>query len=261
MRYAKGTIDVNTARDVPLLQQVLHCGFVTGAQLFRFMLLAKYEHSQPAFSNRLRRLNNCGLIEKKSVAALSRGPVYVLTDDGASVLLDAGEPYAGRSGVERSKESVVHWLDINELWLSLLEAGLLAHWTPASEICSQNDLTRFRYAKDYDAVISVRLGGGEFRFGFEYERTLKGCERYAEIGACIATDMHLDVILYAASNYHAMCFLRDELKAPGKTLCVGLMNELQRDLLNAPVTVARSSQSSAPFHEYLAARRTHAHGR
>jgi hypothetical protein len=256
MRYEKGTISISPSRDVPVLQQVLHSGFVTSGQLFEFMRLGRQERSERAFYHRLHRLTQYGLVEKKDVIMRNGGRVYTITGSGASVLVDFGEPYAGRTGVENAKESFVHWLDINEMWLSLLRSNVLARWTPASEICSQNDLTGFRYAKDYDAVISVRLGGGDFRFGFEYERTLKTCARYQEIGACIGSDMHLDVILYAAANYHSMCFLRDQLRSPGKTVCVGLMNELREDVLNASVMVARSSQPPAPFHEFLAARRT-----
>jgi hypothetical protein len=259
MRYEKGTISISPGRDVPVLQQVLHSGFITSAQLFEFMKLMRQEQSERAFYHRLQRLTRYGLVEKKSVVMRNGGRVYAITNSGASVLVDLGEPYGGRTGVENSKESFVHWLDINELWLSLLRSNLLARWTPGSEICSQNDLTRFRYAKDYDAVISVHLEGGEFRFGFEYERTLKSCARYEEIGNAIAHDMHLDVILYAAANYHSMCFLRDQLRSPGKTVCVGLMNELCEDLLNAKVAVARGAQPPAPFHEYLAARRMQRH--
>jgi hypothetical protein len=39
MRYREGTIALSDTRDYPLLQRVLHCGFVTSAQLYEFLKL------------------------------------------------------------------------------------------------------------------------------------------------------------------------------------------------------------------------------
>jgi len=39
------------------------------------------------------------------------------------------------------------------------------------EIRSQNELTAFGFAKDYDAIVTVRTDIGERRFALEYERT------------------------------------------------------------------------------------------
>lgn len=40
MAYPTGYIEVNLERDLPLLREVLHAGFVTHAQLFELMQLA-----------------------------------------------------------------------------------------------------------------------------------------------------------------------------------------------------------------------------
>ena len=55
MRYRKGTIALSDTRDYPLLRRVLHCGFVTSAQLYEFMRLDYCAASRNAFDNRLRR--------------------------------------------------------------------------------------------------------------------------------------------------------------------------------------------------------------
>ena len=180
-----------------------------------------------------------------------RGPIYALTTAGLSLLTDFGEPFAGRSGIESANDGFLHWLEINDLHLALLRAGVLAQWIPSTEICSQNDLTNFRYAKDYDAVVSVRWKGSEFRFAFEYERTAKTLSRYLGICDALESDMHLNVILYAASNYHLMCFLRDNLRSRNKTVCIGLMNELRDESLAARVMVAGTARPAAPFHDIL----------
>ena len=105
----------------------------------------------------LRRLLAHGLIEKRQGAARGRPQVYVISKEGASLLIDIGELFAGRIGMETGERSCSHWLDLNDLHLALAKADLLMRWTPASEICSQNDLTQFKYAKDYDAVVAVEF--------------------------------------------------------------------------------------------------------
>ena len=66
--------------------------------------------------------------------------------------------------------------------------------------------------------------------------------------------MHINVVLYAASNYHLMCFLRDNLCPRNKTVCIGLMNELRDELLAARVMVGGSVRPRVPLHEILVAR-------
>ena len=251
MRYEKGTISINPSRDVPLLQHVLRSSFITGTQLFEFLQLESLERSERAFHHRLHRLIKHGLIEKQRVMIHDRGPIYKLTTAGLSLLSDLGELYAGRSGIESANDGFLHWLEINDLHLALLRAGVLAQWIPSTEICSQNDLTTFRYAKDYDAVVSVRWKGSEFRFALEYERTAKTLTRYLGICDALESDMHVNVVLYAASNYHLMCLLRDNLRLRNKTVCIGLMNELRDQSLAARVMVAGTARPATPFHDIL----------
>jgi hypothetical protein len=111
MRYEKGTMELSPARDIPLLQQVLRSGFVTGNQLYEFMRLEQTEGSRQAFDHRVRRLVGHGLIEKRPGLARGRHQVYSISKDGASVLIDAGELFAGRRNVDVVKQSCAHWLE------------------------------------------------------------------------------------------------------------------------------------------------------
>ena len=187
MRYEKGTMELSPARDIPLLQQVLRSGFVTGNQLYEFMRLEQTEGSRQAFDHRLRRLVGHGLIEKRPGLARGRHQVYSISKDGASVLIDAGELFAGRRNVDVVKQSCAHWLELNEVHLALWRSRALVRWTPATEICSQN-LTSYRYAKDYDAVVAVGCDSGEARFALEYERTPKTFGAYGEIANALEDD-------------------------------------------------------------------------
>ena len=76
MRYRKGTIALSDTRDYPLLQRVLHCGFVTSAQLYEFLKLDYCASSRNAFENRMRRLVKHELLVRHEFPAMNRGVVY-----------------------------------------------------------------------------------------------------------------------------------------------------------------------------------------
>lgn len=250
MRYEKGSISISPQRDVPLLQQVLRSGFVTAHQLFQFMQLSQCECSQPAFLHRVRRLVAHGLIGKEKGGSRGGEPVYSITTEGAKFLVDLGEFYSGRK--EAAPHGCAHWLDINKVHLALWKSELLVRWIPASEICSQNDLTHFRYAKDYDAVVAVRCSGAEARFAFEYERTPKTVKQYQDICDSIDHDMHVDTVLYLTSNYHLLCFLRDAFKPRQKTICLALLRDFLNTLLGTRVMLTgKECGSAVPFEQIL----------
>ena len=95
-----------------------------------------------------------------------------------------GELYAGRGVHEQGDGQMIlnHWLEINEIHLALRRHNLLVRWTdPESEIRSQNDLTTFGYAKDYDAIVTVKCAGADCRFALEYERSVKTRSKYEDI--------------------------------------------------------------------------------
>src|SRR5712692_9436711 len=251
MRYPQGAIVVSRTRDVPVLEQILRSGFVTGRQLFEFMQLSHCERSRPAFLHRLRRLIAHGLVESRPGLMHGGERVYSITNEGASFLVDLGEPYAGRKGGEAARHSAAHWLDLNEVHLALWKTGVLVHWTPASEICSLNDLTQFRYAKDYDAVVAVKCGLLECRFALEYERTPKTYNHYQRICDALDHEMRVETILYLASNYHLMCFLRDSFMPRRRKICVALLEDFRRELLQTPVMLAGRQATAVRFQQIL----------
>ena len=123
-------------------------------------------------------------------------------------------------------------------------------WTPATEICSQN-LTSYRYAKDYDAVVAVCCDGGEARFALEYERTPKTFGAYGEIANALEDETLVDTILYLASNYHLMCIVRDRVTPQRVRVCVGLVAEFMSKLLATPVMIAGTTQRDIPLQNIL----------
>ena len=248
MRYEKGSIEISSTRDVPLMQQVLRSGFATGVQLFEFMKCENCEYSREAFYHRLRRLVRRGLVKKGDGLAQ---PVYWISELGASFLVGQGELYAGRSGTETAKRNFLHWLELNDVHLALRKSDILVQWVPASEICSQNDLTKFGFAKDYDAVVTVNCRGAHVTFALEHERTAKREAEYAEIGNRIERDLHIQTVLYLAATDHLMYCLRDRFAPKRKVICVALMQEFQRCLLQTPVMLAGSYSQPVMFEDIL----------
>jgi len=108
---------------------------------------------------------------------------YVYSIAGsAAVFLQASGEYClvgqDHLGSGRRERSVLHALGLNGIHLSLLRAGLLVRWMGATEVRSQNELTAFGFAKDYDAVVTVHTEAGERRFALEYERSPKALKHY-----------------------------------------------------------------------------------
>jgi DNA-binding HxlR family transcriptional regulator len=259
MRYPKGSIQLNEARDLPLLRQILHSEFATHSQLFEFMRLEHSEQNRKSFDWRLRRLAENGLVERRAPLAGVAEVVYSIATNGADLLQDMGENCLfghDRSGKKRSERSVLHALGLNDIHLSALRAGVLVRWIGATEIRSQNELTGFGFAKDYDAIATVRRETAEHRFALEYERSMKTIDRYKAIAAALSMEERVSQVLYLVTNDDLLRFVSSHI---GKTQCrayFGLAREWHRRLLDMPVT---SSQSVVPVllretFDYAAAR-------
>jgi hypothetical protein len=158
-----------------------------------------------------------------------------------------GELFAGRNGVDGGKRDCTHWLDLNHVHLALLKTGALTRWIPASEICSQNDLTQFTYAKDYDAVVVVECQGMDVRFAIEYERMPKTHNRYDRIVEALEREQLLDMVLYLVSNYHLLCVIRDRIVPRGVQICVATFVDFMKTLLATPVMIAGTDRRDVPF--------------
>ena len=253
MRYPKGTVIISRTRDIPLLEYVLRCGFATSRQLFEFLQMDRLERSRASFEQRLRRLSQHCLIQKHSGLLTGHEWVYSIAPKGVSLLVELGELYAGRGVHEQGERQLVvnHWLDINEIHLALRRRQLLVRWTPESEIRSQNDLTTFNYAKDYDAIVTVNCDGLDCRFALEYERFPKTRARYEQIGAELDKEVHLATLLYLAPTYHVLSCMKRSFEPQRLMICLALSSEFLTCLLDTPVHVAGRSDRLVRFGDVL----------
>jgi hypothetical protein len=238
MRYPKGSIQLNQSRDLPLLRQILRSEFVTHSQLFEFTQLNHYERSRNSFHWRMRRLVDRGLVLRQTLVAGTGDAVYSVASSAAMLLQSMGEYClvgCGRTDAEKANRNVLHAIGLNEIHLSALRAGLLVHWMSSTEIRSQNELTAFGFAKDYDAIMTVRTGIGERRFALEYERTPKPAKCYRAIAACMTQEVHVNRLLYLVANYDILRFVSSFFTKAVYPVFFGLLTDWHSLLLEMPV--------------------------
>jgi hypothetical protein len=239
VRYPKGSVQLNEARDLPLLRQILRSEFVTHSQLFEFMQLNHYERSRKAFDWRLRRLVGRDLIRRQIYPVWAGNAVYSIATNAALLLQGVGEYCLvghSRFNGKEAERSVLHAVGLNEIHLSLLRAGLLVRWTGSLEVRSQNELTAFGFAKDYDAVVTVRTESGEQRFALEYERSPKPMRYYRDVAASLNREAHVDRVLYLVCNYDLLQFVSGFFANSQRQVYFGLVKDWHDQLLDMPVS-------------------------
>src|SRR5882672_359717 len=239
MRYPRGSIQLNQSRDLPLLRQILRSEFVTHSQLFEFTQLNHYERSRNSFLWRMRRLVDRGLVLRQTLVAGTGDAVYSVASSAATLLQSMGEYClvgCGRTDAGKADRNVLHAIGLNEIQLSALRAGLLARWIGSMEIRSQNELTAFGFAKDYDAIVTVRTEAGEQRFALEYERSPKPMRYYKEVAASLSREAHVNHVLYLTCNYDLLQFVSGFFRNTKCRVFFGLAKDWHSQLLDMPVS-------------------------
>jgi hypothetical protein len=246
MRYPKGTIQLSQPRDIPLLRQILHSEFVAHDQLSEFMRLNHHEPSRKSFDWRLRRLVEHDLVRRQTAPGCAGDFVYSIANRGALLLQGMGEYcLVGRDRFngKEAERSIFHAIELNNIQLSVLRAGLLVRWIGSMEIRSQNELTGFGFAKDYDAVITVQSEAGEQRFALEYERSAKSMRYYREVAAALGREAHVSHILYLVSNYDLLQFVSGFFRNSHCHVFFGLVKDWHAQLLDMSVCCSAASRS------------------
>jgi hypothetical protein len=110
---------------------------------------------------------------------------------------------------------------------------------PDTEIRSRNELTECGYRKDYDAVVTVRVAGGERKFALEYERTPKARRQYVQICADIGAERAVDRFLYLVPNYDLLSFLVGCFTTLRRPIYFGLARDFIDRLLDMQLRGAR----------------------
>jgi hypothetical protein len=94
----------------------------------------------------------------------------------------------------------------------------------------------FAYAKDYDAIVTVRTDTGDKQFALEYERTPKAAKFYRAIAASIAHEARPDCILYLIPNYDLLQFVSTFFVSVKRAVYFGLARDWHERLLDMAVS-------------------------
>src|SRR5713101_3766015 len=245
MRFQKGSFELSRAQDFPLLRQVLRCQCVTHDQLFEFMKLGCHEVRRQSFNWRIKRLVDHGMVQRHYAPAAASTYIYSIDTLGFLYLQGMGE-YCPSSVFSPTKTpdhlKSFHAIELNELHLSLARANLVEAWIPENEIRSRNELTDHGYAKDYDAVVTLRLGSSRPRFALEYERSPKTFRQYDGIRKTIDAETQVGEFLYLAANEHLLWFLMQCFAQTKRRLYIGRASEFPLMLLDTPVMEAATGR-------------------
>ena len=213
MRYRKGSVIINEAQDVPLLLLVRNSGYVKHEQL---LFLAGYDKSKASLTSfcwRVRRLISGGFI------SLVGGPVdgdkvYAITRKGLEKLEIYGYTLLSLHSEAQTINQparMMHSLGLNEIRLTFQRNHMLTSWLSDLEVCSENLLTGDKYAKDYDALAVLNIGGRQLHCAIEYERSSKSHARYEEIRRSISDERLVDAILYIICGPERLFLVADHL--------------------------------------------------
>jgi len=247
MRYIKGEIVISEKHDLPLLKQVMASRYITQSQLWRFLATDGNEFSRRCYVWRVKRLADHGFLARLSHSVVSGDCTYTITGKSVTYLQGAGQLYTGPEngpGTEPDLNHVAHSIGLNAIHLRFLDTKALLSWESETEIRSRNELTDNGYRKDYDAVVTLLLGGEPKRFALEYERSPKTFKEYAAIRKRIESERLVHQFLYLVPNRHLQSFLKQCYQKINRPLYIGSSVDLERvtpDVLQ--VLDVRSNQS------------------
>ena len=101
----------------------------------------------------------------------------------------------------------------------------------ASRIPTKNELLRCAYAKDYDAMVTLRLGAGHVTVGLEYERTPKMERDYDVIAAKMTAERYVNQFIYLTSTEYLLKLVSWPFRKFDLSVYFGLVADWHRRLL------------------------------
>jgi hypothetical protein len=239
MRYAKGSLVISADRDIPLLLEVRNSKFISRRQLFELLQTEDNPLNPKTYTCRLQRLLRADFIRLLEGTGWHGSAIYSITPRGLMELESHGElAIALHSGTLHMPHPlhVYHALELTDIRLKLRRSSLLVDWRPEIEIASCNMVSGV-FRKDYDALVSLDIGGATYQFGLEYERTLKSARRYARVRTALDAERNVDSVLYLAASPKMAVILAYYLTPCSRPLAFAAARQFCQQLLATPVIV------------------------
>ena len=191
-------------KDLALLRRVRDCRFITSYQLFEFAKTYDIASSLGSFYWRIGRLVECGLVQTVTLQ-IGKYRIYTITRQGLRELENRQECLLSLTSSARvlaKRDEIPHALLLNDIRQTFEQQFSVRWWRTDLQVRAVNLATR-KYAKDYDAVLSVdRTDAGQnaLTIAVEYERTLKAEDRYSEISNTLNVESSIDIVFYFCSS-------------------------------------------------------------
>ena len=212
----RGVLHFNPGRDLPMILAVRNAAFISHGQLFSQLASQGTESNRQGFCWRLKRLVDAGLIQRLPQIMPYSGATYTITRAGLICLESCGEGLVSITSDSKSlpnSRQAAHYLELGEIRGALRRTRILRRWISDIELRSINLSIDLPLAKDYDAVAELAIERSmEVSAGIEYERTLKGSQRYREIVKAVKEEKQLDLLVYLTSSIDLVYQLRAEFE-------------------------------------------------
>lgn len=193
-------IILNPDLDIPLLVRVRNSRYITSLQLFNFAKRACIAKSPGAYYSRVARLIKSGLMQLVNLQIGKHG-TYMITRAGLRLLEDQQCFLTSLTSNARTlgrRQEIPHALVLNDIREKLEGEFGVRQWLTDLELRAAN-LEVKKFAKNYDAFCVFpreSLGKEPVAITFEYERTLKSAQRYADINDVLEQEESASLLLY-----------------------------------------------------------------
>ena len=245
MRYPKGSLILSETTDIPVLRKAFQGGHVTASQLYRALNPVFDRRQWKSFVRRLGHLSERNFLVRSVVDAMPE-PVFALGEEGARSLqgrLPTAIEAGARIGRCMNRDHIWHDVELFEMHLKLRQTGAVISWMFEPEIRADNELTSFGYAKDYDAIVTLRCAGKTGTVALEYERTPKSTKEYQRIAAALNVESRIHSVIYAVPNVQMESFLLHGLRGSRCRILVCQASQFAASPGDAAlIDVARGSQ-------------------
>ncbi len=256
MRYPRGYVALSDANDVPVLLHIRNARAIQFDQLQDLILFDSSGVAVNSLRWRVARLEKNGVIQRFQDVRYFGKPVYGITSAGLSFLESRGHilfslPSTTEKKIIHSLQ-IPHALELVNIRLALLRAGILVAWKSDLEIASRNLVLDGPPAKDYDAIAEIEIDGVAHSIAIEYERSLKMIARYREIREILSQDQTVNTILYLAVNNQLLYTLVCELSTAHKHIGFALSSSFRQSPLNTPMVMNNGNGDHVSLREFLA---------
>jgi hypothetical protein len=241
---------------VPILLHIRNARAVYFEQLRDLILLDGTGIAITSLRWRVARMEKAGLIQRLSDQRHLGKPVFGITQSGLAFLESRGHfllalPSTAEQMLHPTQ--VPHALEMVNIRLALMRAGILRSWKSDLEIASRNLVLETVATKDFDAMAEIDVDGTQHCYAIEYERSPKSASRYRAIREVLDKDVAVDAVLYLTANDDILYLLALEMRGTRKRIGFALSESFRQSLLDTRTLTNTPNSEVVPLRDLIEA--------